>query len=545
MEAGQAPGSPERRRRTALLLWALLLLGIVMGNAALLLLGHLVELPTRMTVRSGGFFFPAMEASGQLVRNIVLGGVLVAALAWRLLHDADALPRRRPWLRGLPAREFGLACAGIAFLWGLYAAYPPQISFTNFRIVWVDWAVADTKIRYFGQILRDTFYSYPHLLQAGALLLSFLGLQGIGRTLGYRTPAASAFALAFCMSAVFVQFAGVGEDWLVVTAVSLAAMWAYSCRRWGVMVVAVVALGGLRLPASIVVLFAITLVEAARCALVAWDRTRGQWALVAWAAGRILLAWGAVLAGSYFGFLHFSAFGDGDLAAVSSRPAMVPIPMDGFALSRFSGAYITHGFWALPPALLASCLLVLAFAKPLLRTTPGRTALASALAFGGTILMYEAVVDFQFYYNYRYLAMAVPFGLTALLYVLAKFRPGGAVAVVAVLGLLLSHPRSEGRSAGQRELDHALYSCRNVLAPALQGKTVYLASNKKALANGVAYIGGFVGGVNPVYPKKGKRKFRPGELVFATDGPGSGTFARRSGLEEVAQCRGWVVLAPR
>jgi hypothetical protein len=311
------------------------------------------------------------------------------------------------------------------------------------------------------------------------------------------------------------------------------------------MVLALVALGGLRLPASFVLLFAVTLVEAARCALIARERPRGPWARVAWGTGRIVLAWAAVLAGSHFGFLHFSAFGEGDLGGVSSRPGMLQIAIDGFTLSRFSGAYIAHGFWVLPPVLLASCLVVLAFARPLLRTAPGRTALVSALAFGGTILMYEAVVDFQFYYNYRYLAMAVPFGLAALLYVLAKFRPGGAVAVIAAVGLLLSHPWPADRNAGQRELDHALYSCRNVLAPALQGRTVYLTSKKKALANSVAYIGGFVGGVDPVYLKKGKRKFSPGELVLARDEQGIGKFARRSGLEQVAECRGWVVLAPR
>lgn len=541
-------GQPARqqRERSALVVLLSLLLMVVAGNIVLWLLGSAVELPLRLTVRSAGFAFPAMAESGQLIRNIVLGGLLVAAVSWRLLRPCIATRNRsRLDARGLSARELGVVCAGIAFLWGLYAAYPPQISYTNFKILWVDWAGADAKVRYFGQILRGAFYSYPHLLQAAATLLSFLSFQGIGRRFGYGIPGASVLALAFCVSAVFVQFAGVGEDWLVITAGSLAVLWAYSGRRWGVMVLALVGLGGLRLPASFLVLFAVSLVEVARVALVAWEKPRPPWAPLALAIGRVAFAWAAVLAGSYLGFLHFAAYGEGDLAGVSFGPDMAPIAVDGFTLSRFSGAYVAHGFWSLPPVVLASCVLVLAFARPLLRTTRGRTALASALAFGGTILMYEAVTEFQFYYNYRYLAMSVPFGLVALLYVLAKFRTGRAVAFAAVLGVLVSHPCAavpEGGASSRQRLEHALYSCRHVLSPVLQGRTVYVTSKSKSLANSVAYVAGPTGAAKRM---KGTRQFEQGELVLLEKGRSSRKLARRSDLQQVAACRGWVVLAPR
>lgn len=532
----------------------LCLCALLLANAVFLALQSEALLPKFLTVRSAGFAFPSLHDSGLALRNIVLILMvvvgMVAAVATRSKSSAEE--RLAASRLAMPADRGSIALAVLVFCWGLYVSYPPQISYTNFRILWVDMTGNDAKIRYLGQIARTFFYEYPHLLQAVAFLVSFLSLQAISRRAGSSPLVAGTIALAVCVSSAFVEFSGVGEDWLLVGAASLAVFWAYGSRNWGLLMLSIVVLGGLRMPSALLLLVAISLVEIAR-AVAAVRRRPAKWASLAGLTFlRIALLVLSVVFSSYLAHLHFMRFGEG-LATIDAMD-LQQISIDGFMLTRFSGAYIGHALWSFPAVIGASCVTVLVFVHRHVRTAIGRVALVSALSMGGGLLMYEAFISNQYYYNYRYMIMGLPLGIPAFLYLLGKFRLGWVFTAPALLSLLLAHPTNafqslKGDISAKQQMEHELYSCRRVLSPWLQQRMVFVESSRKDLINSVHYVRGLDGAstdLRRVRDIKGKRNFGPADAVLVTARRGR-ELRKRGGFREVESCRGWVVLlaAPR
>ncbi|HVI25738.1 MAG TPA: hypothetical protein VM576_06040 [Xanthomonadaceae bacterium] len=529
---------------------------VFLGGLGLLLFANLVlllwsgDLPKAVALRSSGFAFPALEASGQPLRNLALILLVgLAVLAGGFRRRAPDFPCSSRWL---PARDILLVAAAAAFLLGACLAYPPQISATNFRIIWVDWAGPDLKIRYFGQLLRELFYGYPHLLQGAATLVAFLALQGISRRIGYGRIGACVAALVVCASSVFVEFSGVGEDWTIVSAASLVVLWAYAARRWGPLVIALVVLGGLRLPSALLLLVAVTLTEALRAAALATQRPVPGRRLLPLSAARLAGAWLAVLGLAYLAYLHFTPLGD-DMGTPAARE-LGKIAVDGFSLTPLSGVYLGHALWALPAVVTAACVAIALTALRHLRTAGGRTALASALAMGGSLLFYEIFVEHQFYYNYRYLALAYPLGIPALLFLLARAPGGPALRMVVLASLLVWNPvgpawrTAAGNLDGRQQMEHELYSCREVFAPWLAQRQVYVRGGGKALSNAIEYIKDIEGADTSTGVRKLKRpdqRLRGGSVLLLRDAAGETAGLSPGRTERVAACRGWVVLRPR
>jgi len=535
-------------RQQAFFLGALALL--LVANAALLLVPE-SSLPKALTVRSGGFAFPALGNSGQPARNLwLIVAVIVAAVVSRL--QPGAVVARRAWPRWLTRRDAVLLSAAAAFLLGACLAYPPQISATNFRIIWVDWAGADAKVRYFGQILRQAFYSYPHLLQGVATLVAFLSFQGVARRFGYSTGEACIAALLICASSVFVEFAGIGEDWTVVGAGSIVALWAYAARRWGLLVVALVVLGGLRLPSAIILMVAITLAEGLRVVRMTQARPARAGGLLWFCGGRLAFAWLAVGLLSYLGYMHFTPLGD-DLGRDVPLD-LGKLAVDGFVLAPLSGVYLAHAIWAMPAVVLAACVAVVLVAPRHAGSTQGRVALVAALAMGGTLLFYESFVEFQFYYNYRYLALAYPFGIAALLFVLARFGYGRLLAGVVLAALLVWNPTMNawrplaGQLSDRQQMEHELYSCREVFAPWLAQHNVYVTQGGKALPNAVEYIKDMqaadtTSSVRRLKPKG--QRFTSRDVVLLQARSATIHKFALDKATRVATCRSWTILNPR
>jgi hypothetical protein len=527
------------------------LLALFLVNAGLWLAPD--AFPKAITVRSAGFAFPEMAQSGALVRSMLFAALLAAA-GWLLLlrqHVAspDLLASAFAGAGGRWHGDISKMVGLLVFCTYLYLAYPPQISLTNFKILWVEWLGTDSKIRYVSQLLRDAFYNYPHLLQAIAGLLGYLSLQGILRSLGWRDAPAAWLALAACVSPIFLHFSGVGEDWLLVTAFTLAALWAYARRRWVWLAILLVVLGGVRLPAMGVLVIAATMTECLRAARLARRRKRFAGMIFARAAASSALLILVTAAAAFLGYIHFAEYGD-DLALASAEGVGKRV-VDGFVLTRLSGAYFAHALWALPPVVLAACTTGVFFAGRFVATRAGRSALVSAVAMGGTILSYELVVEHQFYYNYRYLALAFPIGLPALMFLLRRLRLPSAFVILAVVSLLFSSPGAlpsalTGRLTEHRQLDHELYSCRRTFAPWLGPASVYVTRPSKRLANAVAYVKG--PGMAATPWGKSLRKLRPGsdigpQGVVLIGHVEAQAWLKRTKLKPIAVCRGWEVLA--
>ena len=537
---------PSRQR--AYFIGALVLLFLV--NAALLLIPE-SSLPKALTVRSGGFAFPSLGDSGQPARNLLLIAAVIAAALLSRVTSVRSFARHA-WPRWFTQRDGVLLSAAAAFLLGACLAYPPQISATNFRIIWVDWAGSDEKVRYFGQILRELFYSYPHLLQGLATMVAFLGLQGIARRMGYGAGEACIAALLVCMSSVFVEFSGIGEDWTLVSAGSIVVLWTYAARRWGLLIVALVVLGGLRLPSALILMVAISIAETGRVVLLVQANAAHLRSVVFSSGARIAFAWLAVGVLSYLGYMHFTPLGDDlgrDVPLDIGR-----IPVDGFLLAPLSGVYLAHALWAMPAVVLAACLaIVLAFPR-LAGSTQGRVALVAALAMGGTLLFYEAFVEFQFYYNYRYLALAYPFGVVALLFVLAKLGYGRLLAGIVLAALLVWDPSMNvwrplaGQLSERQRMEHELYSCRDAFAPWLAQRNVYVTQGGKALPNAIEYIKDMQGADTTSRVRRlkvGGQKFNSRDVVLLQ--PRSATIRKfeLGNATRVATCRSWAILHPR
>ena len=90
--------------------------------------------------------------------------------------------------------------------------------------------------------------------------------------------------------------------------------------------------------------------------------------------------------------------------------SLKPLNVEGFTISKFSGAYALHALWMYPAALLLSALVALWFRRDL--SADGRRALVFGLiVVASCILISEA--EPLFYYNLRYLAYPFPFLMIA------------------------------------------------------------------------------------------------------------------------------------
>lgn len=537
-----------RQARTFLMM----LVALFVANAALWIGADLA--PKMLSVRSSGFAFPAMAQSGVPVRSMLFAG-LMAACGWMERGRIAGQAARKAALRGGSGRwrdGAGVTLAALVFVAYLFLSYPPQISLTNFRILWVDWLGSDLKIRYAGQILRDAFYGYPHVLQACAGLVTFLALRGIALRLGFAPLLAGLVALASCVSSIFLQFSGVGEDWLLATAASVACIWVYAERKWAWLAVVLVVLASLRLPAAMVLLLAIAMVEMVRATRLARRRQGAAVRIMAGAmvSSGLLAALVAVLA--YLAYLHFAWYGD-DLAAAPGG-GLEQREVDGFVLTRFSGAYVAHAVWALPPIVLASCVASAAFFWRLSGSRVGRIALVSALAMGGTLLSYEVSLEHQFYYNYRYLALAFPLGLPAVFHVLRRAGNAWWFVLIAMASILFSSSGNAwvaftGNASEVRWLDHEMYSCRRPLSPWLAPRRIFVEDRSKSLSNAISYVKGpgqsGGPGFRALQTLGSKASFGPADAVLIRSGRLDKRWMDTAGMRVAAECRNWQVLIPR
>ncbi|HEX2255269.1 MAG TPA: hypothetical protein VHG92_00975 [Afifellaceae bacterium] len=536
--------------------WAFagVLLFLFLVNFILWLLAGRIDLPGFLTVRSGGIVFYNMAKTDQLGRNVIIGAVLLLTFLIGRFAGAPSWPVStgfRP-LGALSDRAVGWLFAALVFLWAVYVSYPPAISSVNFRIIWVDWENYDAKYRYVGQILRDVFYDYPQALQGLAFLTAFWSLKEIGQRIGYNVWIASILALAFCLSSVFLTFASIAEDWMLVTAAALAVFWAYSERKWIWVIAAIVVAAGLRLPEALIALVALLLTEAARAA-VSIVRKPGRWkGLLALTSVRIVAVTAVSGLAAYFAYWHFARFGEGDIRYVTEP--IKQLDMEGFTLTRLSGVYIGHALWTLPAIMLASCAALVLVGWRHVATPAGRTAIASALAAGGCIAFYEIFIERQFYYNFRYLAFSFTLAAPATLYMLSRLHAGWLFTAVAASTLLFSlgGSRSNVWSLSARDLSsgelalHELYSCRNVLSPWLASS--YVLSYRR-VGHAIQYVRGLhwgaVGfeGLHELPPEDGT--FKRYESVLVNDRELREDLIRRGDLDEVTTCRGWSVFVPR
>lgn len=435
---GAGPGSQDRDQLTRSLAWTAVLVGSLMALFAHPLVDWLTDvLPHRATLHGGGTNFPPFErAAPFMVRGIgvtlvLTPGIVVAAR--RISHHMVNLEMsRRASIVG------GVVLASVAFAIFWWYSDPPNMFATNARIHWVD-IFYSRRDDYFYALVKGVhwvFYDWPHLVQAvtGAanVVLVFL----IGREITARRWTAILVAASFLGSTLVLLFADATEDVSLSFFALLVAALAY-LRRARYWFGAAVFLTVLARPPFVALLVAAVVTEVVMDVTDSWDRAwRERWEAVrrnsmVWtnvaSFALLFAAWSAVLLALDAHWLL-----NGTAETVYGLEAQ---EVDGFTIFPFSGVYVMHLPWVIPPTTLLALVLALVYMRRL-PATLGRFVLTAILFTVLTVGLAEATP--LLYYNIRYLSYVWPLLLFAAWTLIRAPWVAGRPLLAAGLALVLA-----------------------------------------------------------------------------------------------------------
>lgn len=455
-------------------------------------------LPLAMTSGGRGTNYPNMEVA--LPEGLRLTGLVLMATA---VLTRLATPQLASTLFARTGRRttlvVGAALAAIGFATYLWYASPPNMFPANARIHWVDiWF--DRRDDWFYPLIKvhRFFYDVPHLFQAGLGALNTVLLYLIGRVLFDRRWVAALVALSFLGSAFMLLFAGTAEDVHLALATLLLAFFAHLERRpilWGV----AVAMAYLARPPFVLLPLAVVIVEGIADLLD--GRPTGLRIAVSGVLRNRFLVVGSVVGGALIFLWNLGlivagvSWITGDSVSSESLSSAMPQPVDGFTLTRMSGAFVLHLLWIGGPIVIAANVVTAAG----LRTLPAPVARAIASGWLFTLLTLltleaQPIYDFS-YVNVRYLSYVWPHlligGWAALLVPTVRTRH----TLLLGLAFLLTAAPAAAYRADLRLRDQVvdnpysdLFAHRRELREAAGDGPVAIGSGDKWVRNYLAYL---------------------------------------------------------
>ena len=439
-------------------------------SVLLLIVRYYFDIPIlySATVKSGGTYYPSIQSAFfPVLLSASLGFVVIWFLGiWRPTTPAeygasgtraatalgDEPAPRVDTRRQAPAISPAvLLDSASVLLVGFVTAYvfssPPHLSPSNFRVLWVDPILGHSPwistIYFLPTLFKTTFIQYfgvdyTPLFVAFCVAISTLLFFDSCRQLQFSRLLSIAATLSFIFSSHLLVFYQPSEDVTFINIFSLLTVNAFIRRRAFIFGLAIAALLLSRpemftLP---VALFVADSFETFRRS----NRPFFERLAAATTANRFLLFSGllaiGVVAPFHLVWLHEGIHFLQQLSFTSGR--FQPIPIDGFTLGTFSGAYFLHALWIFPPVIVAATVAA-AGAKDTDFDERRRLALAAMLSFLGAIAFLEIDSNHMPYFNFRYTVYAYPMLLLSAWSFLPLVKEAGQqrVLFVALAGSVL------------------------------------------------------------------------------------------------------------
>lgn len=449
------------------------------------------HLPKAATVSSAGTRFPGLgDALGFELRALAIVTVVVALVAL-IPRIRDAAWRDAPSVTriGLPLVVLGAA------LFYARLGYPHNGFPSNARIHWVDiyYDRANSFHYTLPKLPHRFFYDAPYLLQALNGALNAVLVYAIGRALSLRRWVALAMAAALIGSSLLLAFADTAEDVQLNVAALLFAALAYA-RRWTPWLGVSLLLAVLGRPQFVLVWFAVVVAE---ILVVPDGESRSPGARLRSAvANRFLVVnlavavaafavWDAYLVSRHSNwFLHDGKLIDAPFTEV------VPKVVDGFRISRFSGAFVLHALWIFPVVyLLATVVSAISF-RHLPLGSRRFAVFAWTVVAGGLFVSEDQPLA---YFNVRYIAYLWPFFLISAWVVLdapmtKRIGTGTAVAALSLSVLTPYWQFVDTRERMTRQPVARLFDDRGELRRLVGDGSVATTSDARGVRNYLSYL---------------------------------------------------------
>ena len=397
------------------------------------------------------------------------------------------------WLR---SRTAGRTAAGVVVLgtgvWYGWLARPHNALLSNSRIHWVDYLTwnSDNYGYAAGRLPHLVFYEAPFVWQGiNAGIVAALCFA-IGRQLGFSTWLSAAMATLPAISGNLLLFATAGEDVMLNTMLLLFVIFA-ALRREPIMMGVALTVAVLGRPSFIILFPCLVLAELACRLRARSDAHRADWHYVSSAVGvGLVLTISMQLLFSVLGRRHFLT--NGQFIRTSGLDSLVPRRVEGFLISPFSGAYVTHFLWTLPLVFLVGA------AVSVVTTPRQRQPVAATIYFSGLFVVVHLLVHEAkplAYYNTRYLAFTLP-SLFFMAWA-SIARPGfpakgsyrAAVVSLLVLGpFTLPADPIEAKRAVEARPEVQLLSARHELRALVGDRPVFLNFGDALSRNYLAYV---------------------------------------------------------
>ena len=386
-----------------------------LGVACIVLADRIVELlvrllPGRMRLRSLGTNFESFDEIGADIITragiVLVAGCLCAAIYGRLQSRGVVLriEDRRIHFAITTAMVVGTA------LWYGWLATPHNAFPSNARFHWVDYITWDTDDYFYalGRIPHRIFYDAPWMWQSinAAMAVSLCYL--IARQMGIGRGLSTALSSVIAISGNLLIFANTAEDVLLNVTLLLLLLYA-SLRRIGWFVGLALLLLILGRPSFAIIALAIPTAELV-VALRHRERPSRQQTMYVLSAA-IVVAVGVLVTQIYFtiaGRRYFLT--EGRLVFVPELEGLEPREVDGFTLSAWSGAFVSHMLWVIPIFVLLGAVGALIMANRRERNVESTVYLAVS-----SVVLLVVVLEGNplLYYNIRYVTYLLPLLLVA------------------------------------------------------------------------------------------------------------------------------------
>lgn len=371
-------------------------------------------LPLAFTVRSAGTYYPSFGAATGFAFHLkVLGGLFVIA-PWGAFAVQFVSQRfNRCWIIAVL-----LMLCVFSYLLSVYISYPPPLTLSNFRILWVDINYFE-KFKYLYYLRRWVpllMNDYPHLQPGLYTVANVLLMYLIGKSLYSSKGLAIGAGVAYSVSGIMIAFYAPAESVLLAVLVLLFALWCNVKRfNWICGIALFIAtlsrfqfasLIGVFLFAELVVFWPAAEHGLTRKMLGAIHSVlRSRFVITNVASFTVLFgAWHSWL---YFSGRHFLDPSSSYCYPMKTHLA-TGIPVSGYVLEKFDGAWLGHFLWIFPLVLtFANALIPFVFRK--LSCVQKRVYIISTAFLAGNIFLLCSINTG--YFNVRYLAFFFPYFL--------------------------------------------------------------------------------------------------------------------------------------
>ncbi|HEV7524034.1 MAG TPA: hypothetical protein VGP92_03675 [Acidimicrobiia bacterium] len=388
-----------------------------------------------LSVASRGTVFPSIS---HVLTFTIRSSVLILLAVALIARFSPMLTRVKLTPRASVVALVVLVVAGAA-VYGWFG-YPHNAFPSNSRYHWVD-IYFDRRNNWYYTLVKlphRIFYNAPQILQALNGAANVALTYAIGRTI-FRSSRVlpSLFSVAYLASSLMLLFANTAEDVQLNIAVLMLAYLLYLRRStpWLGLALFIVVLGRPQLVVVWAAFVATELLVTQRGTVVARVRAlfADRFVTVNLAvATALFVLWDLLLVVRHQNWLLHNGH-----VIDSALTSLKPIPVDGFTISPFSGAYVLHGLWIFPTTLMLGSV----YALWRVRELPDMA--RRALVFGlivVTACLFVSEAEPLFYFNVRYLAYLFPFlivtGFTVLALPPPRRRPiFGRPALAALLCL--------------------------------------------------------------------------------------------------------------